>query len=74
MHVKQFTPQFTKTYATRGNAEKAVVKLLGQWRGEQLNYTIIPVEGDGKIRYGVLFLGMSALRNGIHFSFNAAAF
>ena len=74
MNVKNFTPEFTRTYATRANAEKAVAKLLGQWEGEQLTYMITPVETEGKIRYGVLFLGLSALRNGIHFSFNIAAF
>lgn len=67
---------FVKTYATPDNAEKAVTKLLGeghQARESSLRYTILPVETEGGIRYGVLFIGMPAIEEGIHFHFNCIA-
>lgn len=61
--------EFTKTYATPANAEKAVAKLLGVDHAkthDELRYMIVPVEG----RFGVLFIGNSALAAGMHFHFN----
>lgn len=64
--------EFVKTYATKANAEKAVCKVLGSDHRErnELTYTILPVETDKGIRYGVLFIGASAATHGIHFHFN----
>lgn len=63
--------QFTKTYATKANAERAVEKLLGKDHAKDfssnLRYIIMPTE-DG--RFGVLFIGNSAMQAGIHFHFN----
>lgn len=61
--------EFTKTYATRANAEKAVAKLKGT---DGLRYMIVPVEmpASDKIRYGVLFIGERAFSEGMHFHFN----
>lgn len=65
--------EYTKTYATEANAEKAVAKLLGDDHAKKdspLRYMINPVIVEGKIRYGVLFIGSSAVQAGIHFHFN----
>lgn len=69
--------EFTKTYATQKNAVMAVEKLLGenQSYADTLRYIVVPVEGaspkaDGAIRYGVLFIGESAIQAGMHFHFN----
>lgn len=65
--------EYTKTYATVVNAEKAVAKLLGAKHKEEssaLRYMILPVEVEGRVRYGVLFVGMAAMQEGMHFHFN----
>lgn len=56
--------EFTKTYATKDNAQKAVDKKFGH--NSELRYMIVPV-GD---RFGVLFVGNSAIHAGVHFHFN----
>lgn len=56
--------QFTKTYASKDNAEKAVAKSFGN--NQDLRYIIVPVEN----RFGVLFIGNSAVQAGVHFHFN----
>lgn len=71
--AKLINIEYTKTYATVANAEKAVAKLLGAEHKEEssaLRYMILPVEVEGRVRYGVLFIGMSAAEEGIHFHFN----
>lgn len=70
--AKHFEIEFNKTYATKGNAIKAVEK-TGFDKVNDLRYTVIPVEVDGKIRYGVVFVGMSAAQAGVHFHFNVVA-
>ncbi|AZF88177.1 hypothetical protein [Microcystis phage Me-ZS1] len=64
--------KFVKTFATRANAEKAVAKVLGSDHATNwtLRYTVVPVETDTGLRYGVLFFGESAVQAGIHFHFN----
>lgn len=65
--------EYTKTYATEANAEKAVAKLLGDDHAKKdssLRYMINPVIVEGKIRYGVLFVGSSAIDHMIHIHFN----
>lgn len=62
--------EFTKTYATEANAEKAVAK-AGKLAEQR--YDILPVIVEGKIRYGVLFIGMDALQAGAHWHFNVVA-
>jgi len=65
---------FNKTYATEANAEKALDKHPGFRADHNLRYTIIPVvQPDGKIRFGILFIGMSACHAGVHFHFNVVA-
>lgn len=71
--ARKYNIEFTRTYATEANAEKAVEKLLGKDHAKEasnLSYSILPVVVDGKIRYGVLFYGMRAIEAGIHFHFN----
>lgn len=70
--ARHFGIQFTKTYATQANAQKAVEK-TGFNDNQELRYTIIPVETEKGIRYGVLFVGMNALQSGVHFHFNVVA-
>lgn len=71
--ARKYNIEFTRTYATEANAEKAVEKVLGKDHATEvsnLSYSILPVVVDGKIRYGVLFYGMRAIEAGIHFHFN----
>jgi hypothetical protein len=58
--------EFTKTYATKANAVKAVDKTFGAEFHKELRYMVVPV-GD---RFGVLFVGNSAVHAGVHFHFN----
>lgn len=73
--AKHINIEFTKTYASVANAEKAVRKLLGD-NHDNLRYIVVPVlgaslsAGSGEIRYRVLFIGESAIHAGIHFHFN----
>ncbi|MNC75414.1 hypothetical protein D3C75_1269400 [compost metagenome] len=64
---------FTKTYASEANAEKALDKFPGIRGNMELRYDIMPVLVDGKVRYGILFFGMSACAAGVHFHFNVVA-
>ena len=64
--------EFSKTYATEANAEKAIAK-TGFASNNELRYDIMPVVVDGKVRYGVLFFGMNAMQAGVHFHFNVVA-
>lgn len=71
--AKNLNIEFTKTYATEANAEKAVAKLLGADHAkthDELRYMIVPVIVEGAIRYGVLFVGNSSIAAGMHFNFN----
>lgn len=73
--AKHINIEFTKTYASVANAERAVNKLLGD-NQDNLRYIVVPVPGaslsagSGEIRYGVLFIGESAVQAGTHFHFN----
>jgi hypothetical protein len=70
--ARHFSIEFTKTYATPANAQKAVEK-TGFHQDNKLQYTILPVETEKGIRYGVLFFGQSACQAGVHFHFNVVA-
>lgn len=63
--------EFTKTYATEANAEKAVAKHTHL--AANCRYDILPVIVDGKVRFGVLFIGQDALQYGAHWHFNVVA-
>lgn len=64
----QTTIEFVKTYATPENAAKAAQKRYGN--NNKLRFTVLPVETDKGLRYGVLFIGMEAVHAGVHFHFN----
>lgn len=64
--------EFTKTFATEANAEKAIAKVPHIAANHDLRYDILPVLVEGKVRYGVVFFGMSAIECGVHFHFNVA--
>lgn len=71
--ARKYNIEFTRTYVSEANAEKAVEKLLGKDHAigvSHLSYSIWPVVVEGKIRYGVLFYGERAVQAGIHFHFN----
>lgn len=74
--AKRYVPEFTKTYATEANAEKAVQKYLSDKNLENANlvYTIMPTFDKDRIRFGVAFLGKSAIDHHIHFDWNVIAF
>lgn len=65
--------EFTKTYASPENCEKALDKFPGIRNNNELRYGIFPVVVDGKVRYGILFYGMSAVQAGVHHHFNCVA-
>lgn len=65
--------EFSKTYATEANAEKAIAKFTGITNNNNLRYDIMPVLVDGKVRFGVLFFGMNACEFGVHHHFNVVA-
>lgn len=71
--MKKLNLEFTKTYATEANAEKAVQKWAENRNTEGLIYYIQPTLVDGKVRFGVLFVGQSALSAGVHFHWNVVA-
>ena len=58
-----FKIQCVKSYASRENAEKAVVKA----GFDDLRYFMMPTE-DG--RFFPVFVGQGALSRGVHFHFN----
>lgn len=62
--------EFTKTYASEANAEKAVAKVPHLL---ECRYDILPVLVEGKVRYGVLFIGQAAIEAGAHWHFNVVA-
>lgn len=67
MALSRIVIEFTKTYATEANAEKAVDKLFsGRQPSTHVRYAIMPVIVEGKIRYGVMFIGQNALELGVH--------
>lgn len=70
--ARHFGIEFNKSYATPANAQKAVEK-TGFHEMNELRYTIVPVETEKGIRYGVLFVGMNACHAGVHFHFNVVA-
>lgn len=66
MDIQQVKVEFVKTYATEANAVKAAEKLKTE--GTHLRYIVIPViENNLPIRYGVAFLGQSALDAWVQF-------
>lgn len=67
--TKRFTVQFTKTYATEANAEKDIQKYLNTRNLENapLTYIIMPTVVEGFPRFGVAFLGHSAIDHHVHF-------
>jgi len=73
MALSRTSIEFTKTYATEANAEKAVAKVFVKQPDVHVRYSIMPVLVDGVIRYGVLFIGRTALEVGAHFHFNVVA-
>lgn len=77
INIERINIEYTKTYATEANAEKAIAKVLGDDHTENgpylrniVRYVINPVIVEGKIRYGVLFIGNSAIEAHMHFHFN----
>jgi len=66
MGVKQVKIEFIKTYATEDNAVKAAEKAFGSHESN-LRFIVVPT-AEG--RFGVVFLGQSALQNMVHFKFN----
>lgn len=73
--ARKYAIEFTRTYATEANAEKAVQKVLGEdhaYEESNLTYSILPTVVDGKVRFGVLFFGVRAVEAGLHFHFNVA--
>ena len=75
--AQEILVNFTKTYATRANAQKAVDAVLSknhQASSSDLTYSIWPVETlNGKLRYGVVFYGERAVTAQIHFHFNVVS-
>ena len=67
MIAQEIKIEFTKTYATEANARKAVEKWASTYQENLIaRYIIIPTNG----RYGVLFIGNSAMEAGAHFHWN----
>lgn len=73
MALSRTNIEFTKTYATEANAQKAVDKVAHMGSNAHIRYDIMPVLVDGKVRYGVLFFGQTALQAGMHWHFNVVA-
>lgn len=70
----QINIEFTKTYATKANATKAVEKKYPDINNMNQRWMIVPVELDKHPnRYGVLFIGTKALDIGAHFHFNVVS-
>lgn len=67
MNATKINIQFTKTYATKENAEKAIAKVLGNSDASKLRYIIARTDDD---RYSPVFVGESAISAGMHFHFN----
>ena len=74
--ARRYDIEFTKTYATEANAERAIQKAIGinhedatHWTSN-LRYSILPVVQDDKIRYGIVFYGERAIQAQMHFRFN----
>lgn len=68
--------EFTKTYASVANAEKAVAKVLDKFSGDtfRLRYMVLPtIQDDGSIRYGVVFIGSEAVEFRMFNWFNVVA-
>ena len=70
--LTHFGIRFTKTFATPIKAQQAVEKVITPNFHEKstLRYTIVPVETDKGLRYGVLFVGLEAVKAGVHHYFN----
>lgn len=68
MAARQLKVEFVKTYATEANAVKAAENAYGKHEAD-LRYIVIPVGS----RFGVAFLGMIAVQNGVHWNFNVLA-
>lgn len=68
MSAHHINIEFVKTYASEANAHRAVEKAFGNHEAH-LRYIIVPVlNTDVPVRYGVAFLGETALQNMVHFS------
>lgn len=59
-----------KTYATRENAVKAIERIFEKYEGETLRFSIL-THKDG--RFFPVFIGMNAIKAGVHFHFNVIA-
>lgn len=64
MSAQQVKLEFNKTYATEENAVKAAMKMYSQHEAH-LRFIVVPTEDK---RFGVAFIGQSALQNMVHFS------
>jgi hypothetical protein len=67
--------EFTRTYASVANAEKAVAKVTDKLTDTfRLRYMILPtIQDDGSIRYGVVFFGREAVEFRMFNWFNVIA-
>lgn len=65
--ANQIKLEANKTYATEANAVKAVEKKYGN--NNQLRFFVFKTENN---RYFPVFLGETALQQGVHFNFNVA--
>lgn len=64
MSTQHIKLEFDKTYATEENAVKAAMKLYGKHEAH-LRFIVIPTADS---RFGVAFIGQSAIQNMVHFS------
>lgn len=69
MAARKIEIEFTKTYVTEANAEKAALAKFGNHEAD-LRFMVVPTK-DG--RFGVLFIGHKALENMVAYHFNVVA-
>jgi CHASE1-domain containing sensor protein len=69
MAARKLTLEFTKTYATEANAEKAALAKFTN-READLRFIIIPVQTEKGLRYGIAFIGQVAVQQMVHVHFN----
>lgn len=70
MKARELKIEATKTYASEDNARKAIAKYPAISDNDSLRYIIMRTADN---RFFPLFLGETALQNGVHFVFNIAA-
>lgn len=84
--ANQVELEFSKTYKTEKNAIAAVTKEIEALKAStpaedfitkkniaNVRYVVVPVVGEKEIRYGVVFIGITALDLGLHFRWNVIA-